>query len=245
MLRSTFLVAYSLSSYLAFLVVFLYFIGFVGGLPLPTAVDSGPAAPAGEALLIDLALLALFGVQHSVMARASFKRAWTRVIPAVLERSTFVLASSLALAVIVWQWRPIAQPVVWDVTGAGAWLLHALFWAGWAVMLASSFMINHFELFGLSQVCTEVLNLREPTGGFRTPLLYRYVRHPLYVGLLIAFWAAPRMTAGHLLFAAGFTAYILIGIWFEERDLIVQFGTRYADYRRRVGMLLPRRGQVT
>jgi protein-S-isoprenylcysteine O-methyltransferase Ste14 len=244
MLRSFFFVAYSLFSYLAFLAVFLYFIGFVGGLPLPTTVDSGPDAPAGAALLVDLALLAMFGVQHSVMARASFKRAWTRVVPAVLERSTFVLASSLALAVIVWQWRPIAQPVVWDASGAGALVLQVVFWTGWAVMLASSFMINHFELFGLSQVATEVLNLREPATGFRTPLLYRYVRHPLYVGLLIAFWAAPRMTAGHLLFAAGFTAYILVGIWFEERDLIAQFGHRYANYRRRVGMLLPRRGEA-
>lgn len=238
-MTSIFFVFYGVSSYLLFVGTFLWFIAFVGGLPLPRTVDMGPAASLGHAVLVDVALLAAFGVQHSVMARASFKRLWTRVVPPAIERSTYVLASSLALALIPWQWLPIPLPVVWEFTGPAAWLLEAIFWAGWAVMLASSFLISHFELFGVSQVLWTVLKQRSPDPSFRTPLFYRYVRHPLYAGLLAAFWATPRMTAGHLLFAAGFTAYILVGIWFEERDLLAHFGSHYARYQRRVGMLFP------
>ena len=238
-MTSIFLVTYSLASYLFFLGTFLWFIGFVGGLPLPVTVDVGPDAPVVQAFAIDIALIALFGVQHSVMARASFKRMWTRVVPPSIERSTYVLASTLAMGLIIWQWRPMPQAVVWDLSGAGALAMQCLFWIGWGVMLTSSFLINHFELFGMSQVCSSVLGMRPAEPAFRTPLFYKYVRHPLYVGVLAGMWAAPRMTVGHFLLAAGFTAYILIGISFEERDLLAQFGSRYAEYRRRVGMLLP------
>lgn len=238
-MTSLLFMTYGVGAYLLFLATFLYFIGFVAGLPLPVTVDVGRVSPAGEAFLVDIALLAMFAVQHSVMARASFKRAWTRVVPPALERSTYVLASTLALALIVWQWRPIAHPLVWDLSGTAALAMQCLFWAGWGVMLTSSFLINHFELFGLSQACAKALGLRAPRPVFRTPLFYRYVRHPLYTGVLLGSWATPRMTTGHFLLAAGFTAYILVGIWYEERDLVAAFGSRYADYRRRVGMLLP------
>lgn len=232
--------AYGLASYLFFFVSFLYWIGFVGGLPLPRAVDDGPAAPPAAAAVIDLALVAVFGLQHSLMARQGFKRAWTRVVPRALERSTYVLASTLALLLIVWQWRPIAQPLAWSVSGLPATILQGLFWLGWGVLLASSFMLDHFELFGLRQSVGPWMGLRETAPEFRTPMLYRHVRHPIYLGALVGFWATPRMTAGHLLLAAGFTAYVMVGIRFEERDLVALFGTRYAEYRRRVGMLWPR-----
>lgn len=238
-MTSILLVSYSLVSYLFFLGTFLYFVGFVGGLPLPVTVDAGPSAPAAHAVAVDLALIALFGVQHSVMARASFKRAWTRIVAPCIERSTYVLASTLALGLIVWQWRPIADAAVWDFSGPAALAMQCAFWAGWAVMLTSSFLINHFELFGLSQVCSAVFGMPAPQPKFRTPLFYRYVRHPLYTGVLAGIWAAPRMSVGHFLLAAGLTVYILIGASLEERDLLATFGSRYADYRRRVGMLLP------
>lgn len=241
-MNALFNVTYALASYFAFLVIILYTIAFVSGLPVPLAIDAGgPAASPGVAALIDLLLLATFGVQHSVMARAWFKRALMRIVPAELERSTYVLASTAALALIVWQWRPIADPVIWHAGGTTAVILQVVFWLGWATMLASSFFINHFELFGLQQVCYRLMSLDVPEPEFRTPLLYKYVRHPLYVGVLLGFWATPHMTAGHLLFAAGFTAYVLVGIHFEERDLVARFGERYRKYRRRVGMLLPTR----
>jgi protein-S-isoprenylcysteine O-methyltransferase Ste14 len=236
---SFFFAAYAVACYLSFLATFLFFIGFVGGLPLPRTIDIGPAAPWGEAVLIDLALLASFGVQHSVMARAGFKRMWTRIVAPAIERSTYVLLSVLALALVMWQWRPVPLPVIWAFSGPAAWAVDALFWAGWTVMLTSSFLLDHFELFGLSQALAPALPSGAPQPRFRTPLFYRYVRHPLYAGLLAGFWATPRMTAGHLLFAAGFTAYVLVGVRFEERDLLAQFGARYASYRQRVGMLLP------
>jgi protein-S-isoprenylcysteine O-methyltransferase Ste14 len=236
------LLSYALASYLAFLATFLYLVGFLGGLPLPQTIDGGgPAAGAMvERVAIDLGLVALFGIQHSVMARAWFKRAWTRVVPPAAERSTYVLASTLVLAVLLWQWRPIASPVVWNVTGSPALVIQGLFWLGWSLALSSTFMIDHFEMFGLRQVWESSTAQDAGPPAFRKPLLYRFVRHPLYLGFLLALWATPRMTAGHLLFAAGFTAYILIGIRFEERDLIARFGARYASYRRDVGMLLPR-----
>lgn len=235
---------YGLVVYLFFLATFAYAIGFVGNLPfLPKTIDSGAAAPLAEALVVDLALLGLFAVQHSVMARRGFKRWWTRVVPESVERSTFVLAASAVLALLLWQWRPIAEPLVWSVDqAAGRLALQAVFWIGWAVLLISTYLIDHFELFGLRQVWTNLRGGALPTPTFHTPLFYRHVRHPIYLGFVLAFWAAPQMTAGHLLFAAASTGYILVGIWFEERDLVAQFGERYRVYRQQVGMLVPKFG---
>ncbi|MFT3663464.1 methanethiol S-methyltransferase [Piscinibacter sp.] len=237
-------VLYAVLVYVFFLATFVYAIGFVGNLPLlPKTIDSGAVAPLFEALVINLALLALFAVQHSVMARRGFKRWLTSVIPESMERATFVLAASAALALLLWQWRPIAEPLLWSVNDpAGRFVLQAVFWLGWGVLLISTFLINHFELFGLRQAWTALRGRALPAPEFRTPLFYRHVRHPIYLGFLLAFWATPEMSAGHLLFAAGSTGYILLGIWFEERDLIAQFGQRYLAYREQVGMLLPKPG---
>ena len=233
-------VAYGLAAYLFFLATFLYAIGFVGNVFVPKAIDSGPAGPWLPSLVVDLVLLGVFAVQHSVMARRSFKRWWTRIVPPAVERSTFVLAATAALALLLWQWRPIAEPVIWRVeNGAAVLVLQAVFWLGWGVLLTSTFLINHFELFGLSQVWARLSGRALPQPQFVTPAFYRYVRHPIYFGFVLAFWAAPVMTAGHLLFSVATTGYILIGIWFEERDLLAQFGERYRAYRAQVGMLLP------
>jgi protein-S-isoprenylcysteine O-methyltransferase Ste14 len=233
---------YGLVAYAAFLSPFLYAIAFAGNLFVPKSIDTGAPVPLAEALIVNLLLLGLFAVQHSVMARRSFKRWSARIVSPAVERSTFVLVSSLVLALLLWQWRPISEPIVWSVQSAiGTDLVWAVFWLGWTVMLSSSFLINHFELFGLRQVFARLAGRELPEPDFRTPFFYRYVRHPLYLGLLLGFWAAPVMTAGHLLFSIGTTGYILIGIWFEERDLIAQFGDRYRRYRNQVGMLLPSR----
>jgi protein-S-isoprenylcysteine O-methyltransferase Ste14 len=243
-MNALFAVAYALLSYAVFVVSFLYAVGFVGNMVVPKSIDVGAGdAPLAQALIVDLLLLALFAVQHSVMARPAFKRWWTSFVPKSVERSTYVLFASLTLLLLYWQWQPMAA-TVWHVEHPLAVLaLQIVFWGGFALVLASSFLINHLELFGLSQVLARVSGDEPAPPVFRTPLLYRHVRHPLYLGFLLAFWAAPVMSIGHLLFAIATSGYILIGIWFEERDLIDQFGDRYRRYREQVSMLLPLPGR--
>jgi len=234
---------YAVAAYLFFLGTLAVAIGFVGDFPfMPRTVDSGgPIASPLQAVAIDVALLAVFAAQHSVMARRGFKRVWTRLVPPAVERATYVLAASAALALVLWQWRPIAGPALWTVQGPAARLaLQAVFWTGWGVVLVSSWLIDHFELFGLRQPWTTLRGGSAPAQDFRTPLFYRHVRHPIYLGFVLAFWATPDMRLGHALFATVCTGYILMGIWFEERDLVAQFGQRYLAYREQAGMLLPR-----
>jgi len=241
MIRSIHLL-FGIVAYAIFLLVFLYLVGFVADLPgLPTTVDRPkPHAPIGLAAAIDGALILLFGLQHSVMARQGFKRAWTRIVPEPIERSTYVLFASLALVLMVALWQPI--PVtLWDLRGGPAGvLLWALFGAGWLIVLLSTFLLNHFELFGLQQVWNALRDRAANAPQLRQPLFYRLVRHPLYSGFFIAFWATPHMTVGHLLLAAGMSVYMLIAIGYEERDLIGLFGQEYEAYRGRVGKLVPR-----
>ena len=235
------ILGYGIVAYLLFLVSFCYAIAFVGGFLVPRTVDGGigDGTPAVAAIGINTALLGLFAVQHSVMARPWFKRWWARFVPRPIERSTYVVLAGLALLLLYWQWRTLPA-VIWHVEAPAARVaVWTLFWAGWGTVLAATFMIDHFELFGLRQVFTAWVGTAEQEDGFRATLLYRLVRHPLMLGFLVAFWATPTMTLGHLLFAAGTTGYILIAIQLEERDLVATLGDSYRVYRRSVPMLVP------
>jgi len=231
---------YGLAAYSLFLATFLYAAGFVGNLGVPKSMDSGRTTGLGAALAVDLGLLALFALQHSVMARRGFKARLTLVVPEPAERSTYVLASSLALLLLFWQWRPLGGSV-WELQDpAGRLVLHGLGAFGWLLVLVTTFLIDHFDLFGLRQVWLYLRRRPYSPVAFRTPGPYRLVRHPLYVGWLFAFWATPSMTVTHLLFAIATTAYIVVAIRFEERDLAAVHGPAYEAYRRRVPMLVPR-----
>jgi methanethiol S-methyltransferase len=230
---------YGLASYLVFFLSNVYAVAFVGNYLVPKSIDVGSQSGLARSILIDVVLLGVFAVQHSVMARPAFKRWWTTVVPASCERSTYVLISSLLLILMFWQWRPIVT-TVWQVEGWPATLLTAICWIGWLTALTSTHLIDHFELFGLRQVFDALRGAAARVPAFKTPLLYRLVRHPIMLGFLLAFWATPHMTAGHLLFAVTTTLYILVGVRLEEQDLVAQFGASYEQYRRRVPMLMPR-----
>jgi protein-S-isoprenylcysteine O-methyltransferase Ste14 len=229
---------YAAAVYLLFLAILGYAAGFFAGYGVPTAIDQGPRAAMPAAAGIDLLLLMLFAVQHTVMARPGFKRRWSRVVPVPAERATFVLAANLSLALLFWQWRPIGT-TIWSLSGTGADVLWAGYAIGWATAVSSTFLISHFDLFGLRQAWLRARRASYSPPPFTERGLYRRIRHPLMTGFLIVFWSAPTMTAGHLLFAATATGYILVGIAFEERDLIQNLGETYADYRARVPALIP------
>jgi protein-S-isoprenylcysteine O-methyltransferase Ste14 len=236
-------VLYGVVVYSLFFVTFLYAIAFTGNLPVPKTIDSGSEGPLIPTLVVNTLLLGLFAIQHSVMARPAFKRWWTRFVPHAVERTTYVLLASLVLILLFWLWRPILAPI-WTVTNpAGILAIQVVFWLGYGLVLLSTFLLNHFELFGLRQVWARLRGHQLPAPQFRTPFLYKRVRHPLYLGFLLAFWATPVMTAGHLLFAVATSGYILIGIWLEERDLIDLFGDQYRRYRDQVSMLIPLPGR--
>ena len=234
-----FAVLYGFVSYAFFLVTIAYAVGFVGNLWVPKSIDVGTSGPLIESLIVDTLLLGLFAIQHSLMAREGFKRVWTRLVPRSVERSTYVLFASLVLMLLFWQWQPIPASV-WTVDNAVAALaLQVVFWLGWAMLLFSTFLISHFELFGVTQVVARLLGRQLPEPHFHTPVLYKHVRHPIYLSFLLAFWSTAQMTVGHLLFAVATTGYILIAIQLEERDLVRMFGDEYRRYRQKVGMLFP------
>jgi protein-S-isoprenylcysteine O-methyltransferase Ste14 len=230
---------YGAICYLVFFVTFLYAIGFIGNVLVPKSMDSGRVASLSESIAVDSALLVLFAMQHSVMARPQFKRAWTTIVPEAAERSTYVLFSSLCLAFLFWQWRPIGG-IIWDVNDPlGRGILFSLFAAGWGIVLVATFLTSHFDLFGLRQAWMRFRNQAYVPIGFKLRGLYKLVRHPLYVGWLLVFWAAPTMTVAHLIFSVATTAYILIAIQWEERDLVAAHGQAYTQYRQEVPMLTP------
>lgn len=230
---------YGVVCYAVFFATFLYTIGFIGNFLVPKTIDGVAHEPLWKSLLINIALLGIFAVQHSVMARPAFKRAWTRIVPKPAERSTYVLFSSLALIALFWFWQPMGG-IIWDVSHPVAkGVIYAVYGAGWALVLVSTFLINHFDLFGLRQVWLHLRGKPYTHLKFVTPGPYRLLRHPLYVGWLTVFWATPTMTAAHLVFALLTTAYILVAIQFEEQDLVAFHGPKYTEYRRRVPMLIP------
>ena len=235
--------AYGVANHVMFLGVYAWMAGFVGNFLVPRSIDNAIQSPIGWAIAINLGLIALFGLQHSIMARPSFKKVWTRIIPQPIERSTYMLATNLVVVLLLWQWRSI-ETVVWHVEGTvGRTILWSLFATGWLAVPLVTLLINHFDLFGLRQVWMHLKGQKYEHLPFRVPSVYKKVRHPLYVGWIIAFWATPTMTVGHLLFAAGMTAYILIAIRFEERNLVDHFGPAYEEYRKRVPKLIPRFGK--
>jgi protein-S-isoprenylcysteine O-methyltransferase Ste14 len=230
---------YGLICYAVFVVTTFYAVGFVSGVAVPKTIDTGTIMPMAEASVIDLLLICVFAVQHSAMARKEFKQWWTQFVPATVERSTYVLFSSLALALVFWQWRPMPA-WVWQIADPRiAMAVTGLSVFGWMIARSSSFLLSHFEMFGLHQVANNLIGRQMPPRRFRAPVFYKLVRHPIYLGFIIAFWVAPTMTVGHLLFAAATTAYILVGICLEERDLVDLFGNKYRRYRNRVSMLAP------
>ncbi len=239
-MKRTLILLYGIIVYILFLATFLYAIGFVDDLLVPKTIDSGVEGPVGTAILVNVLLLGLFGLQHSIMARPAFKRRWTRIVPPAAERATFVLATCLLLGLIFWQWRPISSVVIWDahqpVLRAA---LFGLSIAGWLIVLYATFLIDHFDLFGLRQVILHFRGIKYTHKPFAERSLYRVVRHPLMVGFLIAFWSAPTMTAGGLLFAAVVTAWVLIALQLEERDLVGHLGEAYVQYQQRTPMLMP------